>query len=130
MTDMRTAFLATSLILSGFSQPVFAQAQTRVLDIFGNDKCPTNAAGEEIVVCARRPEAERYRIPKEFRQSSEIAPGNQSWANRAASLDSVGRTGTDSCSTTGPSGWTGCWAQQMRQARAEKRAAAAADSPP
>ena len=38
-----------------FAGPAFAQQADRVLVIFGNDKCPTNASGEEIVVCSRRP---------------------------------------------------------------------------
>lgn len=119
-----------SIVALSLAMPVAAQQADRVLTIYGNDKCPTNAGGQEIVVCIRKGEAERFRIPKEFRQSSEIAPTNQSWANRAASIDSIGRTGADSCSAVGPTGWTGCFAQQARAAKAERRAAAAADSPP
>ncbi len=109
--------------------PALAQQTDRVLIIYGNDKCPTNASGEEIVVCSRQPEAERYRIPKEFRQPTEIAPQNQSWAARAQSIDQLGRSGTGSCSASGAGGWTGCWAQQMRAAKAERKAGLATTDP-
>jgi hypothetical protein len=89
------------------------------LIIYGDDACPPSTA-EEIVVCARRPEDERFRIPEPLRGSS--APrDNESWASRAQSLETVGRTGIQSCSTVGPGGYTGCWAEMMRQAREEAR---------
>ncbi len=111
------AALATLAVLP---TPAAAQRAERVLVIFGNDQCPTNASGDEIVVCARRPETERYRIPKEVRPRSQ-APQNQSWAVRSQSAMSAGRTGTDSCSAVGGGGWTGCWAEQMRAAKAEAK---------
>ena len=129
---MRKTLLPLSafvLVTAVSPMPVAAQQADRVLTIYGTDKCPKNAAGEDIVVCVVKPENERYRIPKEFRQSIEIAPTNQSWANRAASIDSLGRTGANSCSTSGPTGWTGCWAQQMRQAKAERKAGLATKDP-
>ena len=128
---MRKTVLAALMLLTTALpiSPVAAQALDKVLVIYGKDRCPTNAAGEEIVVCARRPEGERYRIPKELRQSTEIAPGNQSWAARQQSTTNAGaRTGTGSCSAVGAGGWTGCWAEQMRAARAERKANAAAQS--
>jgi len=36
------------------------------LIIYGNDKCP-ESVGDEIVVCARMGEADRYRIPTNLR---------------------------------------------------------------
>ena len=109
--------------------PAHAQQTDRVLTIYGKDKCPTNSSGQDIFVCVVRPESERYRIPKEFRAPTDIAPANQSWANRAAAVDALGRTGADSCSSVGPTGWTGCWAQQMRQAKAEWKAGLATKDP-
>ncbi len=79
------------------------------------------------MVCARKPESERYRIPKPLRESKRT-PDAQSWAERARSIEYVGRTGTNSCSTTGAGGWTGCYAEMMRQAREEQKAKKAVDS--
>jgi hypothetical protein len=60
-----------------------------------------------------------------------LAPKDQPWSQRAASVSNVGAAGTGSCTNTGAGGWTGCWGQQMRAARAEKKqdAAAIAESP-
>jgi len=118
------AAVATFSTLTAVPTPAAAQRAERVLVIFGNDPCPTNASGDEIIVCARRPETERYRIPKEVRSRSQ-APQNQSWAVRSQSAMSAGRTGTDSCSTVGGGGWTGCFAEQMRAAKAEAKQKAA-----
>jgi len=87
--------------------------------VYGDDPCPASTA-EEIVVCARRPEDDRYRIPEPLRGNSQVSD-NQSWAANARSLEYVGRTGIQSCSTVGPGGFTGCWAEMMRQAREDRR---------
>jgi hypothetical protein len=88
--------------------------------VYGDDPCP-RSEGEEIVVCARLSERDRYRIPLELR-SDPMAPQNQSWANRAKSIEYVGRSGTDSCSPVGGGGFTGCFAQIARAAKAERQA--------
>ena len=38
------------------------------LVIYGNDPCPTTGPDNEVVVCARWPEEERYRIPRRIRE--------------------------------------------------------------
>ncbi len=88
------------------------------LIVYGDDPCPASS-DEEIIVCARLPEDDRYRIPPNLRNDPN-APANQSWANRALELSYVGRTGTDSCSTVGGGGFTGCFNQIVQQARAER----------
>jgi hypothetical protein len=108
-----------------FAAPALSQQTDRVLVLYGNDKCPTNASGEQIVVCTRRPEGERYRIPKELRSPIVITPENQNWAANAGAA-----TGTGSCTAVGAGGWTGCWAQQMRDAKRQRQAQAAEDSVP
>ena len=104
--------------------PVLAQANDRVLTVFGDDKCPENT------ICVRAPEAERYRIPKNLREAPSIAPNRQAWAARVPSvLDAGAKSGIGSCTASGPGGWTGCYAQQMRQARAEREQAAQENAP-
>jgi len=100
--------------------PLVAQnaPQNGVLVIYGNDKCPTNSDGEEIVVCVRRPAEERFRIPRELRDQP-LPPQKQSWAVRAQDALSVGATGTGSCSTVGPGGGIGCGVQSIARGKKE-----------
>lgn len=88
--------------------------------VYGEDPCPASE-GDEILVCARLPDNDRYRIPKELRTDPND-PKTQSWALRAQSIEYVGREGTQSCSPTGAGGFTGCFQQIAQQARAERRA--------
>jgi hypothetical protein len=88
------------------------------LIVYGDDPCPKSSE-DEIIVCARKPENDRYRIPERLRGNPND-PANDSWSNRAKELQYVGRTGTESCSTVGPGGFTGCLAQIIRQAKAER----------
>jgi hypothetical protein len=122
------AMLAAAVVAGFPATEAGAQRNERVLIVYGNDPCPTSN-GEEIVVCARRPENDRYRIPEELRGS--VSKGQPSWSERAKSIEYVGRSGTNSCTPVGAGGWTGCWAELMRQAREERKAnsRAAASSP-
>ena len=88
------------------------------LIIYGSDACPPST-DDEIIVCARKPEGDRFRIPENLRNDPND-PRSESWANRAMELSYVGRTGTESCSTVGPGGFTGCFAQIAREARADR----------
>lgn len=87
--------------------------------VYGNDPCP-RSTDDEVVVCARKPEAERYRIPEKLRQGGS-RQSRQAWAARAKSLEYVGRSGIQSCSPVGPGGHTGCLEQLIGTARAEAR---------
>ncbi|NIJ17602.1 hypothetical protein [Sphingobium vermicomposti] len=89
--------------------------------VYGDDPCP-QSAGSDIVVCARKGEEERYRIPEPLRGDPN-APANQAWGERVRSMEYVGRTGTESCSATGPGGFTGCFSQLARLAKAERQQA-------
>ncbi len=103
-----------------------AQERIRHVVVYGRDPCPRGQV-DEVVICARRPDSERYRIPRAVRDRTRLpGPASTSWAARARSLERVGATGIQSCSTVGPGGFTGCWEQMMRSAR-EERAAAAED---
>ena len=87
--------------------------------VYGEDPCP-KSQGDEITVCARKDEGERYRIPPTLRDSS--APSNEAWTNRVTRYETVGASGTSSCSPAGAGGWTGCVGQFVNNAYAEKKA--------
>ena len=98
-----------------------------VLVLYGNEKCPTNNDGDEIVVCERRGAGEQFRVPKELR-NLVVTPENRSWAARAQDTLSAGAgvNSIGSCSAVGAGGATGCFGQSAnanRAARAEQRAA-------
>jgi hypothetical protein len=94
------------------------ESRVNALIVYGNDPCP-RGNGDDIVVCARKPESERYRIPPNLRLDPND-PANRAWADRAQSLEYVGRTGIGSCSTVGPGGWTGCLNKLITTAREER----------
>ena len=123
--------LVTAILLVGVaaSQPALAQDQEttpegdRIAEIivYGNDPCP-RSTDDEVVVCARKPESERYRIPERYRPSGTYQQ-RQAWANKARSIERVGRTGIQSCSPVGPAGYTGCLDQMIKSARDESNEA-------
>jgi len=103
--------------------PSAAEADARVnqLIVYGADSCPPSNE-EEIIVCARLPEEERFRIPPPLRHRPND-PANRSWRDRAIELSYVGRSGIGSCSPVGPGGFIGCHQQLVTQARAEREGA-------
>lgn len=117
-----TCLTAAALAIAG--SPAAAQTVVPGVDrvnqliVYGDDPCPPST-DNEIIVCARKSESERFRIPEALRGDPN-APGNQAWAVRASELQYVGRGGIGSCSTTGPGGATGCFNDLVRQARAER----------
>jgi len=123
---LKRIVIAGALAAIPMLMPVAAQAQNAaqngVLVIYGNDKCPTNSNGEEIVVCKRLDEAERYRIPTNLREQGGPPQKTESWAVRSEDALTSGNFGTGSCSTTGAGGGTGCFVRQATAARAEARA--------
>jgi hypothetical protein len=111
------------------SGPALAQ-DTRVNEIivYGTDPCP-RSTDDEIVVCARKPEGERYRIPERLRQGGSLQ-SRQAWAARAKQFEVVGRTGINSCSPVGPGGFTGCTEQLIKQAFTEREEQVQSDTAP
>ena len=118
--------------LPGAERPRPVQQQTGVgkgapvngvLILYGNERCPTNSDGQEIVICERRSAQEQFRVPKELRDG-EVTPQNQSWAARSQGVleTGVGVNGVGSCSTVGPGGATGCFGQAARTNRAINKA--------
>jgi hypothetical protein len=122
----RLSLVALAVTIAAFAtHPAEAQSGVARLTVYGNDPCP-RSQGDEIVVCARQPESERYRVPKVLRDARKN--GIDSWGQRAESLEYVGASGTASCSPAGAGGWTGCQNQLLSQARAERREKKADDA--
>ncbi len=121
----RLLIAATTAALSaGFliATPALAQdsgERVNQLIIYGDDPCP-QSAGDEITVCARKAEAERYRIPEPLRASPSAK--NDAWNNKVLAYETIGKQGTLSCSPVGPGGSTGCLNQLINKAYAEKGA--------
>lgn len=123
----RLAILCAVAFL-GASLPALAQDEggpperESTLVVYGDDPCPStfNENGEEeIVVCARRPEEERYRIPAPLRQTE---PTEVAWGARVEDLDETNRIGRpNSCSVVGSYGQSGCTQQMIRDWYAERR---------
>ena len=88
------------------------------LIVFGDDACPQSSANE-ITVCARKDEAERYRIPEALRET--FSPQNDAWTNRVLAYETVGANGTLSCSPVGGGGMTGCVGRLIDTAYAERK---------
>lgn len=127
---MRASLFALLLAaLAASSGPAFAQqagasgsaaagpedVRINQLIVYGDEECPRSTL-DEITVCARKPESDRFRIPENLRES----PDGESWAVRAQSMEYVGASGIDSCSPTGPGGMTGCLLRLINQAKAER----------
>ncbi|HEV2596776.1 hypothetical protein [Sphingopyxis sp.] len=118
-----------ALILAGSAAALPAAAQEAPADVdkinqvivYGDDRCEQSSP-DEIVVCNRLPESERYRVPPMLR-GNPLDVRNEAWANKVVALERVGRFGTDSCSPTGLGGFTGCTRALVEGARAEKKAA-------
>ena len=116
------ALAAIASVAAFASSPAAAQDQpgdkVNVVDVFGEDPCP-QSSDEEIVVCRRLDEADRYRIPEDLRQSDD--PENVSWAQRVKSFEAVGDFGPLSCSPIGLGGELGCTAEMIAAAYEERR---------
>ena len=130
------AGFAIGLLLAACVVPMAARAappepapaaapETRTISIivYGDDPCPA-AKSDEIVVCARQPESERYRIPKRFRGKKQDSAPNNSWANKVRSTEDASRTAAglpNTCSAVGSGGQSGCQAQFLAQSAAQRK---------
>lgn len=114
-------FATTAVVLGFVATPAMAQDdggdRVNTVIIYGDDECPMST-DDMITVCARLDESERYRIPPRLRQSS--SPQNESWTQRAQSLEAVGAFGPLSCTPTGSGAELGCTMEMIEQAYAER----------
>ena len=123
--------LLAALIVALNAAPAAAQAPAAVtrestIIVYGDDPCPQPANENEAVVCARRPEEERYRIPRPIRERQPI---EESWGSRVASLEDESRPmRPGSCSVVGSGGQTGCTQSMIRQWFLERAARRAAEA--
>ncbi len=115
------AFSAPAAAQSAADQSSAPEPKVNQLIVYGNDKCP-ESTDDTITVCARKAEGERYRIPKNLREPPNH-PSNESWNSKVLAYETVGASGTNSCSATGAGGWTGCSAKLINAAYAEKKTA-------
>lgn len=124
------AFVALPLLALSVAAPAAAQDSDQAgpvdnpnervnqLIIYGEDKCP-ESTGNEITVCARKPESERFRIPEDLRTEPDAR--TEAWTNKVQSYETVGNFGTNSCSPSGYGGWTGCTQALIDAAYQEKK---------
>ena len=109
-------------VLAASPAPATAQSageKINQLIIYGDDPCPQSRA-DEITVCARKDESERYRIPKDLRDDPNN-PKNEPWTDRVEAYETVGAQGIASCSPVGPGGASGCLTKLIDAAYKERR---------
>ena len=92
-----------------------SQPRQRLVTVFGTEECPKPTSPDEVVVCARLPDSEIYRIPERLRTADNrrVSPFQ---ANRSLLLgDASGGAGGSigSCSAVGSGGMTGCNQRQV-----------------
>lgn len=122
---------ATALAAGGFAvlpAPAVAQQSQAEVVVYGNDPCP-RSTDSSIVVCRHLPETQRYRLPKD-QQLEGTRQQRESWTKKSQAINSVGKTGINSCSPVGPAGHTGCLIQEIQQTRQANQEAADQDTPP
>lgn len=133
MSKLSLAIGATTLVASGLVGVALASAQNansqvNEIIVYGTDPCP-RSTDDAIVICARKPETERYRIPEKLRKGGSLQ-SRQSWAARARSFETVGRTGINSCSPVGPGGFTGCVDNLIKESFRERGEQVSSESTP
>jgi len=111
------AVLAVALAPSPAAAQSADEPKVNQLIIYGNDKCPPSTS-DEITVCARLDENERYRIPEDLRELS--GPENTAWVNKVKAFEAVGKFGPLSCTPVGAGGELGCTAKMIEAAYEEK----------
>ena len=119
-------FAATPVTAQTMLKPAPADTslpRQKLVTVFGTDPCPKSTDPDEIIVCSRRPDDERYRIPPTVRSDTK-APGPFEGPNRSALLgDPSGGAGggIGSCSAVGPGGGTGCNQAMQDQYRSARK---------
>ena len=122
MTKLTSMLAGAAVLVAGLTAietPAAAQNSVSEIIVFGTDPCP-RSTDDQVVVCARKPESERYRIPEKLRSTGTIQQ-REAWANKAKAIETAGATGVNSCSPVGPGGFTGCLTKVINEARTQRR---------
>lgn len=125
----RFVLLAALIAVPSLAQTGQTPKRYRSVEIRQGETCPKPSSPDEVVVCKTLDEP--YRIPSGLRDdgAAQAAP-NQSWVNRTAVADQVGREAgglPDTCSPVGTGGQSGCALATARAYAADKRARARTD---
>lgn len=133
---MTRTTLLLLLALAGTAAPGLAQSmlkppptdtslpRQKLVTVYGTDQCPKQVDPDEIIICVRKPDEDRYRIPPSVRVDTK-ADGAFEGSNRKALLgDASGGAGggIGSCSAVGAGGGTGCNQAFQDQYRAARKA--------
>ena len=113
------AILAGAMALPHAAMAADPGEKVNQLIVYGNDPCPAST-DNQITVCARKNESERYRIPEPLRDDPNTT-SKQAWTERVKAYETVGATGTNSCSPVGGTGATGCLSRLISAAYAERK---------
>jgi hypothetical protein len=114
------ALAATAAPALAQDEPASPPSRESQIEVFGRDPCP-QSTDDEIVVCHRRPEEERYRIPEPLRHSRDRV--EQAWGARAETMNEVSsQVLPNSCSVIGSYGQSGCQQQFINQWYQSRRA--------
>ena len=93
LPSLTLATAALTLPMLAVPEPALAQRVSEII-VYGTDPCP-RSTDDQVVVCARKPESERFRIPENLRQGGSLQ-SRQAWANRAIAFETYGKTGINS----------------------------------
>lgn len=120
--------MAIGLTVLSASPATAQRAQPSQIIVYGTDPCP-RTTDDDVVVCYRRPESERFRLPEVLRPQG-ARQERQSWTRQAENLSTIGSTGLNKCSPVGPMGVAGCAQQEINQAFREVREQSTTSAPP
>jgi hypothetical protein len=100
-----------------------SQPRQRLVTVFGTEPCPKPTSADEVVVCARLPESEVFRIPTPLRQAERRDSPFESNRNLLLGDASGGAGGSiGSCTAVGAGGMMGGCTQRQVDAWANDRA--------
>lgn len=122
------ALLGAATAISLPSAAIAQSGSQAEVIVFGTDPCP-RSSDDEIVVCKRFPESERFRLSPQQRPSGP-RQARESWAKRSEEWKTIGNTGIGSCSAVGPAGSDGCLIQEINRAVKEREESTDANRAP